>query len=96
MSISPSDSHLANAPVSSVNTLVTDLHTSETAHLCRRCGDDVPHGRYSLGYRTCLECGETLAKERKHTIVPMPKSNYIVVTDRTLLHNLNSSHKGGR
>jgi hypothetical protein len=32
----------------------------------------------------------------RHTIVPMPKSNYIVVTDRALLQNLNSSHKGQR
>ena len=96
MSTWPNDSHHADAQAPSVSTLVTDLHTFEPVHPCRRCGDDVPHGRYSLGYRTCLSCGETLAKERKHTIVPMPKSNYIVVTDRTLLHNLNSSHKGGR
>ena len=45
---------------------------------------------------TCMDCGETLARKHKHTIVPMPKSNYIVVTDRSLLLNLNSSHKGGR
>ena len=45
---------------------------------------------------TCLACGESEARKRKHTIVPMPKSNYIVVTDRNLLLNLNSSHKGGR
>ena len=44
---------------------------------------------------TCMACGEILAKERKHTIVPMPKSNYIVVTDMSLLQGLNSSHKGG-
>lgn len=103
MSTWPNDSPLADAPASSVNTLVTDIHTPPEGegaalitHLCRRCGDDMPHGRYALGYRTCLACGETLARERKHCIVPMPKSNYIVVTDHTLLHNLNSSHKGGR
>lgn len=44
---------------------------------------------------TCASCGEKLAKQRKHTIVPMPKSNYIVVTDLSLLIGLNSSHKGG-
>jgi hypothetical protein len=27
--------------------------------------------------------------------VPMPKSNYIVVTDHSLLIGLNNSHKGG-
>jgi hypothetical protein len=45
---------------------------------------------------TCMQCGEKLARKQKHTIVPMPKSNYIVVTDRSLLLNLNSSHKGGK
>lgn len=84
MNISPSDSHL------------DDPAPPPVIHLCRRCGDDMHGQRYALGYRTCLPCGETLARERKHTIVPMPKSNYIVVTDHTLLHNLNSSHKGGR
>lgn len=43
-----------------------------------------------------MACGEKLARQRKHTIVPMPKSNYIVVTDPSLLIGLNSSHKGGR
>lgn len=45
---------------------------------------------------TCMDCGETLARQRKHTVVPMPKSNYILVTDPSLLIGLNSSHKGGR
>jgi hypothetical protein len=38
-------------------------------------------------------CGEEEARSYKHTIVPMPKSNYIVVTDLELLKGLNSSHK---
>jgi len=54
-----------------------------------------PH-RARLPRPTCMDCGEKLAKQRKHTIVPMPKSNYIVVTDMSLLVNLNSSHKGGK
>jgi hypothetical protein len=41
----------------------------------------------------CLECGEKNALNYKHCIVPMPKSNYIVVTDLELLKGLNSSHK---
>ena len=44
---------------------------------------------------TCAPCGEAIAKEVKHTVVPMPKSNYIAVTDYSLLKGLNSSHKGG-
>ena len=62
---------------------------------CVSCGDEVLDGRVRLGYQTCTECGETQARTHKHTIVPMPKSNYIVVTDLSLLKGLNSSHKGG-
>jgi hypothetical protein len=39
------------------------------------------------------DCGEKNALNYKHCIVPMPKSNYIVVTDLELLKGLNSSHK---
>lgn len=59
------------------------------------CGNDIAERRYALGYKLCLPCGEKAAKKRLHTIVPMPKSNYIVVTDMNLLKGLNSSHKGG-
>jgi hypothetical protein len=62
---------------------------------CNRCGDDIDDRRYKIGYKTCLFCGEEDARAYKHTIVPMPKSNYIVVTDMSLLQGLNSSHKGG-
>jgi len=60
---------------------------------CIRCGDQVSSGRHALGYKTCLSCGEQEARSYKHCIVPMPKSNYIVVTDFELLKGLNSSHK---
>jgi hypothetical protein len=58
------------------------------------CGNDVAPARVALGYRHCLVCGEKNARLFKHCIVPMPKSNYIVVTDFSLLKGLNSSHKG--
>jgi hypothetical protein len=68
----------------------------DSRYLCTACyGGYVPHARWRLGYSTCLECGQQQAREVKHTIVPMPKSNYIVVTDYSLLKGLNSSHKGG-
>lgn len=51
--------------------------------------------RAKLGYKSCLTCGEKAARQVKHTVVPMPKSNYIAVTDMSLLKGLNSSHKGG-
>lgn len=42
-----------------------------------------------LGYNTCLPCGDKEARKVRHTIVPMNKSNYIVVTDVTILRQLN-------
>jgi hypothetical protein len=62
---------------------------------CVVCGDDVVYDRWALNYRTCLVCGDKDARAVKHTVVPMPKSNYILVTDMSLLKGLNSSHKGG-
>jgi len=70
-------------------------------HICQACAwERVPHARAQRCIRekvliTCVGCGEEMARERKHTIVPMPKSNYIVVTDPSLLVGLNTSHKGG-
>jgi ribosomal protein L37AE/L43A len=64
--------------------------------ICTACySNRVEPNRAKLGYRTCLTCGEKAAKQVKHTVVPMPKSNYIAVTDLSLLKGLNSSHKGG-
>lgn len=64
---------------------------------CVSCGDPVASLRWErAGKHTCLPCGESAARNTRHTIVPMPKSNYIVVTDRDLLLGLNSSHRGNR
>ena len=65
-------------------------------HVCVRCGEEVPPLRADLGYKTCLPCGEHQARQHRHTIAPLPKSNYMVFTDMSLLKGLNSSHKGGR
>lgn len=63
---------------------------------CLKCGDEYSPKRLNAGYRTCLWCGEEEAKLERSSwcVVPMPKSNYILVTDPTLLNGLNSSHKG--
>jgi ribosomal protein L37AE/L43A len=61
-------------------------------YLCK-CGNEIADERIAIGYYVCLKCGEKNALNYKHTIVPMPKSNYIVVTDLELLKGLNSSHK---
>lgn len=62
---------------------------------CIQCGTKIPSKRGELGYKTCLICGESAAQKIKHCIVPMPKSNYIVVSNPSLLIGLNSSHKRG-
>ena len=56
---------------------------------CCWCGDDVASGRWALGIRCCLTCGEEAARKTRHTVVPMSKSNYVVVTDFSLLKGLN-------
>lgn len=63
--------------------------TETKLHMCWNCGDDVADKRWALGYRLCLWCGEELARERKHCIVPLNKSNYIAVTDPAMLKQLN-------
>ena len=64
---------------------------------CRTCSDDVDPARWSIGRYTCMRCGEAdaLDARKSWTVCPMPKSNYILITDMTLLKGLNSSHKGG-
>jgi ribosomal protein L37AE/L43A len=61
---------------------------------CDRCGTPLNPHRYDIGYTTCLPCGEKIARQVKHCIVPMAKSNYIVVTDRSLLKQLNKYGRG--
>lgn len=63
---------------------------------CVCCGEEVPPQRAQLGYKTCLVCGEKQARQHRHTIAPLPKSNYVVFTDLSLLKGLNSSHRGNR
>jgi hypothetical protein len=65
---------------------------------CRVC---VTHGmftpvaprRHKAGFDTCLPCGEREAREVRHTVVPMHKSNYMVVSDKRDLMGINN--KGG-
>ena len=56
---------------------------------CKLCGNSYSAERLSIGYAICMPCGDDLASKTRHTIVPMAKSNYIVVTDLTLLKGLN-------
>lgn len=61
---------------------------------CVKCQiESVDPRRVEAGFVTCLPCGEADAKRVKHTIVPMHKSNYVVISDRRDLAGINN--KGG-
>ncbi len=60
---------------------------------CKLCGEPYELGRMKLGYAVCLDCGDEVAKERKFTVAPMHKSNYVAVFNRSDLVGLNN--KGG-
>ena len=62
---------------------------------CVRCGDDINPKRVALGYRVCILCGEEAAREERTawTVVPMHKSNYVLLTSREDLKGINN--KGG-
>lgn len=64
-----------------------------THSFCPLCGSPVASQRVSLGYRTCLPCGETQARKVRHTVAPLHKSNYVLITNREDLVGLNN--KGG-
>jgi hypothetical protein len=62
--------------------------------LCTKCwAKRVPHARSMAGFDTCLPCGEREARKRKHTIVPLHKSNYIVPANADEIRGINN--KGG-
>jgi ribosomal protein L37AE/L43A len=60
---------------------------------CIICGSPVAHARWALGYKTCMPCGDNAALSIKRCVVPMHKSNYVMVTDITDLQGINN--KGG-
>jgi hypothetical protein len=47
-----------------------------------------PARRY-LERPTCAGCGETEARAVRYTIAPLDKSNYVLITDPTILKQLN-------
>jgi transcription elongation factor Elf1 len=57
---------------------------------CLLCGEEeLSTARWALGYKTCLKCGEDRAKQVKHTIAPINKSNYMFISDMETLKQLN-------
>lgn len=61
---------------------------------CNQCGDDFPLARYNLGYRTCLECGDLVARTVRHLSAPLNKSNYVMISDLADLARLNPKRVG--
>lgn len=61
--------------------------------ICSRCGEVFGAKRANAGYHLCLWCGEEEARRVRHTIVPMHKSNYMLVTNHDDLIGINN--KGG-
>jgi hypothetical protein len=57
--------------------------------ICKQCGDSFPIPRYNLGYRTCLSCGDKAARAVTFCTAPINKSNYMLITNRAELAQLN-------
>lgn len=64
-----------------------------SASPCVRCDSLFESAREQLGYNTCTRCGEIVAKQVKHTVVPMHKSNYVPISNLADLRGINN--KGG-
>jgi ribosomal protein L37AE/L43A len=60
---------------------------------CKLCGDVYDSVRYDIGYHICMSCGDEVAKLVKRTVVPMHKSNLVMITNRDDLIGINN--KGG-
>jgi len=61
--------------------------------ICLQCGNDFDWARFKLGYKVCKLCGDKLAHKVRRCVVPMHKSNYVMLTDLQDLKGINN--KGG-
>lgn len=76
-------------------------HREHHAHqlICTSCyAVRVPPARAAMQAKekkrpVCMSCGEAAARAVKHTVAPMHKSNYLLITDLGDLRGLNN--KGG-
>lgn len=71
--------------------------TNETTFMsCRNCGDDVHSGRWELGIRLCLFCGEEAAREERSSwcvIQEYGKGAYQLVTPTTARTTLKQTNQ---
>lgn len=56
--------------------------------LCRVCDEQFSDRRAALGYSVCLDCSATVSPPVR-TVVPLNKSNYMLITNRVELKQLN-------
>ena len=61
---------------------------------CTNCGEQFPDRRLNLGYRTCLPCGDAVARTVRWLSAPINKSNYVLISDLNDLKGLNPKRIG--
>ncbi len=70
-------------------------HEEDKRYICTCCyWEQVPQARAARCIKdkvaiTCVGCGEELAKQVKHTIAPLNKSNYYYISSMETLKQLN-------
>ena len=84
-----------NCPMCHANT-IERIYVNGNSYLqCQECGEEYPLARYQLkhiNYKFCKGCADKLPSPTR-TIVPMHKSNYMMITDMDDLKGINN--KGG-
>jgi len=60
---------------------------------CKLCGSTYDKRRFDIGFLFCMPCGNDVAKQVKRCVVPMHKSNLVMITNRDDLIGINN--KGG-
>ena len=58
-----------------------------------KCGELIEPARLGIGLFICLDCGEEQAKKQVRCIVPLHKSNYILITNKQDLKNLDPKYR---
>ena len=81
--------HISDVTLHLINRRITMQQVKTYTPRCMQCGEQYPLARMKLGYAFCLDCGDEIAKSRKFTIAPLNKSNYVCITDITMLKQLN-------
>lgn len=62
--------------------------------MCTNCGEQFSNRRLDLGYRTCLPCGDDVARTIRWLAAPINKSNYVLISDINDLKGLNPKRLG--